>query len=219
MINRDLIIHYPKLFHMAEAGTYQSIINHGLLSTSALLDLFDISGETRSQIESCHRPECITVEHDILGTAVIRDQKPMSDGGLIRCLQDGLGPRDWYELLNGKVFFWATFARLLKLINAKAYRNKAHLVLEIDTSSLLENHENQITLSPYNSGSTKPNPFPRGRNIFLPISKYPFDYWRSKRGRSDAVVEVVVDYSVPDVRDFIISAYHMKGDQVIEKIC
>src|SRR5207253_9605742 len=96
MRTEDLLTHFPQLYHMAEAGTWKSVRREGLLSTTALLDAFEIDGDLRCQIESCHRPECITISHPRLGTAVIRDQKPMSDRGLGKCLQ-GMTPREWYE--------------------------------------------------------------------------------------------------------------------------
>jgi hypothetical protein len=74
------------------------------------------------------------IHHPRYGTAVIRDQKPMSDGGLVRALQDGLKPRDWYRILNKKVFFWLTRERLETLVNAREYREEPavdYLVLNV----------------------------------------------------------------------------------------
>ena len=48
---------YPVLFHMAESGSWESIRECGLLSTSALLDLFEVEGGERITIESTRRPE------------------------------------------------------------------------------------------------------------------------------------------------------------------
>ena len=46
--NADLLIElYPRLYHMAHAGSWPMIQRHGLLSTTALLDLFEIGGERR----------------------------------------------------------------------------------------------------------------------------------------------------------------------------
>src|SRR3970282_1237905 len=78
----DLARHYPRLFHMAEAGCWPSVQRYGLLSTSGLLDLFEVDPEQRVQLESRHRPESVRIQHPVHGTAVIRDQKPMSDSGL-----------------------------------------------------------------------------------------------------------------------------------------
>src|SRR5262245_60128665 len=113
---RELIERYPRLYHMAEDGAWPSIERHGLLSTSALLDLYGVDGAERVTIESSHRPDSIEINRDGLGTAVVRDQKPMSDAGLARCLQDGLSPEEWYRILNNKSFFWLTERRLLILL-------------------------------------------------------------------------------------------------------
>ena|SRR5208282_3252377 len=131
MRHEDLVEYYPRLFHMAEAGTWPSIRKQGLLSTTALLDLFGINAEERFKIESCQRPKCFLISHPRLGDAVVRDQKPMSDKALRRCLQN-MEPREWYETLNRKVFFWLTRERLLTLLSARAYRNREHCVLTLD---------------------------------------------------------------------------------------
>lgn len=82
---------YARLFHMAESGSWGSIRERGLLSTTALLDLFEIDGSRRSAIESEWRPESVTIEHPVHGTAVIRDQHPMPPEHLAKAL-DGLTP-------------------------------------------------------------------------------------------------------------------------------
>ena len=83
----DLVACYPYLYHMAEAESWDSIQAKGLLSTSALLDLFEVNGQERFAIESCHRPKSVTIEHPKHGRAVIRDQIPMREGSLLKCLQ------------------------------------------------------------------------------------------------------------------------------------
>jgi hypothetical protein len=132
----ELVAHFPCLYHMAELGTWPSIKAHGLLSTSALLDLYGVNGEERQLIECCRRPESVTIRHDKYGPAVIRDQKPMSDSALRKCLR-GMTPTEWYRLLNAKVFFWLTPERVLGLLSARAYRDREHTVLIVDTAELL----------------------------------------------------------------------------------
>jgi hypothetical protein len=70
---------WPKLYHMAEAGSWPSIECHGLLSTSSLLDLFDVQGEDRESIEAMRRPESVRITHPEHGEAWIRDNKPMNE--------------------------------------------------------------------------------------------------------------------------------------------
>jgi hypothetical protein len=52
LIPERLASRYPVLFHMAEDGSWESIRERGLLSTSALLDLFEVEAEERFAIES-----------------------------------------------------------------------------------------------------------------------------------------------------------------------
>lgn len=195
---------YPCLYHMAEDGSWPSIKEYGLLSTHALLDLFEVPEKDRERIEFSHRPENIEVVHPRIGKAVIRDQKPMNDEGLVRALRDNLSPRDWYVMLNQRVFFWLTKERLNKLLSARAYRNRPHTVLVVDTKKLAEAHAGDITLSPINTGATKPFPQPRGRDSFSPLDEYPFAYWYQKRHGKDPIVELSVLRSVPKIADFVI---------------
>ena len=202
---------FPRLFHMAEAGSWPSIQRHGLLSTSALLELFEVRGEQRVALEARHRPESVTLHHPRHGTAVIRDQKPMNDAGLLRSLQGGLTPTDWYQLLNAQVFFWVSHKRLTKLLNARAYRDKRQTVLTVDTARLLARHEARVLLSPLNSGATKPFARERGPDTFLPMARYPFSFWDQKRKRRDPVAELTVTHAVPDIRDFVLRVEEYVG--------
>ena len=103
----EIITRHPFLYHMAEAGTWENIQRHGLLSTAALLRLFGVSEPQRSAIGSRYRGSRVVIRHDDYGCAAIREQTPMPPGKLGRALTD-MVPSEWYRLLNGKVFFWST---------------------------------------------------------------------------------------------------------------
>lgn len=196
---------HPRLYHMAHRDSWASIKKHGLLSTSALLDLFEKNGEEREVLETRHRPDSVTITHPARGAAVIRDQKPMSDEGLRRSLGlSGLQPIDWYRILNSKVFFWLTQERLTRLLGASAYRGDEHCVLTVDTRSILTDHEKDIRLSPINSGCTKPFPWPRGNDTFLPMSDYQFGDWFRKRAGKDPVVEVAVEQGIREITKYVL---------------
>jgi len=45
-----LIKTFPRLYHMADRDAWPSIQRHGLLSTTALLDLFEIHGAQRKAL-------------------------------------------------------------------------------------------------------------------------------------------------------------------------
>jgi len=213
----DFAIYYPRLYHMAEPGIWPSIRRHGLLSTSALLSLYQIRGEQRREIESCHRPQSIEIRHEKYGTAVIRDQKPMGDTALQKCLVS-MTPAEWYETLNHKVFFWVTAARVNGLLVAKAYRGREHTVLTVDTAMLLERHARRLTLSPINSGSTLYKAQPRGRDTFRRLGEYPFSDRRKLRGLANAVAELAVENQVEDISNIVTRVELRNGSRVVKVI-
>lgn len=214
----EVITDCPRLFHMAERGSWNSIQERGLLSTSALLDLYEIDGPPREAIESERRPTGVSLDIEGLPTAVVRDQIPMTDSDLRRCLPEHLTPRDWYELLNSKVFFWLTRDRLHRLTGAKAYKDKSHDVIEVNTRSLIEAHRDQIWLCPMNSGNTKPMPHPRDETTFLRIVDYPYCHWRPRRKRGERIVELAVDYAVPELSQYVTRVLVMRGTEVEQEL-
>ena len=210
----DFIRYYPRLYHMAEPGTWPSISLHGLLSTSALLDLYEIAGEQRREIESCHRPESIEIRHEMYGVATIRDQKPMSEKALQKCLV-GTTPAEWYEILNSKVFLWVTPERVNGLLGARAYRGREHTVLTLDSRMVLERYPRKVTLSPINSGSTIYRPQPRGGGTFRSLEEYPFENRRKMRGISNAIAELAVAGQIRNIRDLVVRVEHRNGSRVL----
>ena len=209
MRTATLISRYPVLYHMAEDGSFESIMRLGLLSTSALLDRFEIEDEQRFAIESARRPEIVRVEHPEHGVTFIRDNKPMQEKALERCLL-GMTPREWYEHLNRRVFFWVERKRLLKLLGARAYRDRPHLVLEVDTAGLLERHAERASLSPINSGATFAlGPAPRGPDTFRRIADHP---------DGKPIVELSIDYSVPDIAEFTLRVGRWWGTEELEEV-
>ena len=201
---------------MAESGSWPSIRKHGLLSTSALLDLFEKKGQERFEIESKWRPESVEISHPIYGSAVIRDQKPLRDIALHRLL-DGMSVREYYELLNGKTFFWVRRERLETLLNAKAYRDRSHTILTVDTKALVKKHQKSISLSHINSGAIICGNHRRGTGTFKRIMDYPFDEMKKKKG-DEAIVELAVDYAVNDISELVIRVEEWMENKPIQLI-
>jgi len=191
---------YPHLFHMAELGSWNNIKRDGLLSTSALLDLYKVSKEERIEIETKRRPESRTIADANLGSARIRDQKPLHESKLQTSLTD-CTILDWHRMLNSRVFFWLHQDRLKTLLGAREYREKPHDVITADTLSMATAHQNSITLSPMNSGNTVPFAWERGLSTFRRMAEYPFEE-RLKRGPYYTVVELAVDRGVPDIKKY-----------------
>lgn len=194
---------WPRLFHMAEAGSWPSIQQHGLLSTTALLDLYEVTGEERDRIESARRPESVQIGHAVHGTAWIRDNKPINETVLRRTLV-GMSEAEWYRTLNGRVFFWLTEKRLNGLRGAPPYRHREHDILVISTARLLAAHTNEVELSHLNSGAVHPAAnYPRGVGTFRRVSDYPWGE-RRRLAPSEPIVELTVPYAVRDAATLVI---------------
>ena len=193
------------------------ILSHGLLSTTALLDLFEITGEERFELECRRRDKPVTKTHKEHGSAVIRDQKPMSVSKLLKCLDDGLTPPDWYKIINSMVFFWATKDRLVTFLSAPNHKDKMQTIITVDMKLLVERHYDNIRLCHINSGCTRSVEHRRGLSTFKTIDEFdPRDYKNcSKR---EAIAEVAVIYSVPDIKDLIVSVDHVRGPESVEKL-
>ncbi|QXQ07435.1 hypothetical protein KX816_05255 [Sphingosinicellaceae bacterium] len=215
LTEEELIGTYPRLWHMAHDGAWPAIRDHGLMSASALLDAYGVHGQRRHQLGSCRRPDSVRLEADGLPIAVLRDQKPMTDATLAKCLQDGLTPQDWYELLNSRSFFWLSKQRVWRLLKARAYRDVPQTVMTIDTASLVAAHRDRIWLSPINSGFSMMNAVPRGHDTFRRVDAFPFTSRAQTRAVADNVVELVVDHSVADLADHVIAVHSVRNDAVI----
>jgi len=198
-----LIKTFPKIYHMAELQSWSGIQRHGLLSASALLDLYETPADDRFAAECQRRKESVRLQHPVHGEAVIRDNMPMDDSGLLRALTD-MSPLEWYRTLNAKVFFWLTERRLRTLLQARAYRSRQHCILTVDTRALVGAYEDRIWLCPINSGATKPMPAPRGSKTFRRIKDYPFEERLTiTRSPQKSVAELAIDYSVPNIGDYL----------------
>ncbi|MBP1807202.1 DUF7002 family protein [Rubellimicrobium aerolatum] len=209
----ELLAGHPVLYHMAEAGSWPSIRARGLLSTSALLDLYGVEGAAREAVEAQRRAASVVLEAPGLGRAVIRDNRPLNEARLARALPEDLPVAEWLRLLNGRVFFWLTRERLGRLLGARLYRDASHDVLEVEAASLVAAHRDRIELSPINSGVTDPFAAPRGRETFRPIADYPYADWRRARGRrGEAVVELAVQGGVPDIVRHVRRVVRMRGE-------
>lgn len=204
---RDLASRRPLLYHVAEDGALAGIERHGLLSTSALLSLFDVAEPRRTVLESEWRQRCEVITHPIHGTTALRDQKPMRPEWLRKCLQDGLTPSDWYRLLNGKVFLWPSERTVATLLTARPYRDRPHLVLVVDTRSLLEDGQHVVTVSAINSGNARRRPTPRGPGTFAPVSI---------GALPPRIAEVAVDEAIVDVMTHVRHVERRHGDGLLE---
>lgn len=205
---------YPQLYHMAESGSWLSIRDRGLLSTKATLDLAGLRGRARRVIESELRRDKVSVQVPGEAPIVLRDQKPMSQRKLEKCLLGGITPAEWCRFLNSKVFLLATLDRLETLMTARPYAQLEHDVLTLDTASLVARHSENILLCRMNSGSTTPYGTDRDFSIFLPIPSYPVN---TKGNPRREVAEVLLDHVVADIPDHVVDVKRMRGGAVTRR--
>jgi hypothetical protein len=211
MTPEELAKRHPRLYHVTQDGGWQGIKRHGLLSTNCLLELFEVAEPERRKIGIERRPKLISLFHPIYGKATINDNVPLLGRALERCLDDGLTPSDWMEILNARVFFWADFKKLQSLLQARLNRDRPLEVLTIDTLSLARAYAKKIDLSPINTGSAIRKAARRGKNTFTPMLKYSYLEWSRLRGGRDTIQEVTVLDGVEDIASHTIDVVKTVG--------
>ncbi|GLZ46852.1 hypothetical protein Acsp06_30370 [Actinomycetospora sp. NBRC 106375] len=177
---------------MAEPGAWPSIRAHGLASAAALVERFGAATE----LVSARRPVAVTLSAPGRDPVVLRDNGVLHDGQLARCLE-GMEIGAFYRMLNDRVYLWPTRRRVAGLLAARAYRDRAHLVLELDTAALLDRHGAAVRLSPINMGATLITPPPRGPHTARPLGDWP---------RDRTIAEVSVEHAIPDAADLVAAA-------------
>lgn len=195
---------FPRLYHVTEPGAHESVRRHGLLSTVALLDLFETPESDRLRLLRARRPDPVPLSHPVHGEAILNDQRPLSMKALETCLDDGMAPADWLGMLNGKVFFWPDEKQLQRLTQARANRSRQREVLVFDTARLMDESFDRLRLSPINTGNTMRRPARRGLATFALAKDHAWEDWRTLRGRRDSVVEIAIDHRVASAGDALV---------------
>ena len=185
----------PELFHLAAAEAWAGVARHGLLSTTAHLDLHGAAAAAREALERSPRPDPHRLVHPIHGQATLRDQRPLRGPALARALTDGLTPADWCATLNGLAFLFPTRAAADRF--AAVYAHEAHDLLVFDTAAVLARAGDRLRVSNVNSGAPSArSPTPRGPATFHALAEYD--------GRAGEVREVVVEGGFPGAADLVL---------------
>ncbi len=197
---------HSRIYHMTDASNWPSIQQHGLLSTTRLLNLAGLDGDERYDLERRQRLRALRLPNG----ALIRDQLPMSPAALSVCLASGLLPEDWYLELNSRVFFWLDRGRLNR--HRHACDSSPQIVLIVDAHHLLSGYLEQAALTPFNTGNARRRPARRGRETFVPFDKWKESGWSWEaaalrtplRPSSHPPVELAIADAVKDVLDFVV---------------
>jgi hypothetical protein len=75
----ELAERHPRLFHVTLPKAVVGIRRHGLLSTSQLLDLFEVDATRRTHIGKSRRPARMDITHPVHGRATITDNLPLTE--------------------------------------------------------------------------------------------------------------------------------------------
>jgi hypothetical protein len=191
-------------FHIADAENWRAIKRMGLHSTTALIARDRLSAEEA-------RPFAGYRNHTMRlpSGAVIRDQRPMPPSALSRCLDAGLVPQAWYDLVNGKVFFWLQVERLDR--HLAACRARPQIVVAVDLRRMLARHGEAAFVTPFNVGNARRRPASRGQRTFVRLDAWLKTRWESEapqghpaRARTHPPAEIAIEGSVPDLMDFVV---------------
>lgn len=210
-----LIKSYPKLYHITHDGSWSKIRKLGLLSTTALLDKLGTDRKERFKIESKQRPESVVYNHPKFGTITFRDQKPLPLSKLRRCVKGCTVPK-YLRLLNRKVFFWTDLDRVKTLMNGRAYRESKQELIILDTAKLLDANNMNFALCHKNSGQlTRMHTL--SPSIFKDIDS--FESKPNRKGKPNRkIVEFTVEYSVLNIKNYVIEVRLMRKGRLIKKL-
>lgn len=173
-MNQDKFISLrPYLYHLTDQRNIENIVRtKTLFSTKKIVESSNINNKT--DFLRTRRPMHETV---CMGNfdCIIRDQRPISQLALSKCLTGGWRPSDFIEHLNKRVFFWCTTERLSR--HFTRYKHENPCIIRCDTADILQLNRN-IEYCRLNSGATRPNSFLggiaplRGYETFLSYDLY-----------------------------------------------
>jgi hypothetical protein len=170
---QEFIEKRPELYHLTAQSNFPIIKKYKrLYSTNKIIDL---SGDKELiKIKRERRPSHLLVK---LGedSFSLRDQRPISEKALKKCLTDNWECADFYEHLNDRVFTWPTLNRLYRHYDRYKGENPAILILNTEE---VFNLNLQPLFARLNTGATRANSHlggkapERGPNTFLSAEDY-----------------------------------------------
>ncbi len=163
----------PFLYHLTSSINVDRILDHGVLfSANQLLAMSD--HKAHILIQKQKRKGHLEIQIDGKKYS-LRDQRPISELALGKCLTDGWEVADYLYHLNDRVFMWPTIERLTR--HFKRYQNEKPVIFRFQTDELLRINPN-AKFSRLNSGATRANshlggkPPQRGLETFLSAENY-----------------------------------------------
>ena len=199
------------VFHIADARNWDSIRKHGLLCTDTIVRR-SMQGAADNAAPRAYRPKGVLLADGVF----IRDQRPMAPASLARCLDAGVSPDQWYDLVNACVFFWANAARMERHLMAQ--RGQGLVVLTFDTRKLMAAYSKVAFLTPFNIGNSRRRAAARGWRTLVPVDCWLTDAWASEawpgsppRPANHKPAELAIKGDAPDALCFLIGCEFRNG--------
>jgi hypothetical protein len=163
----------PYLYHLtSEVNATNIIATKRLLSANQLITMAGVADI--DTIKRTKRTQHLNLTVD--GKEILlRDQRPISEKALSKCLTNGWAVGDFLYHLNERIFMWPTLDRLWKHFNR--YENEKPVIFRFTTKDILEANHN-VKFSRLNSGATRANSHlggkapERGLNTFLNAEQF-----------------------------------------------
>lgn len=163
----------PYLYHLtSKENAKQIIAQKRILSANGLIALS--KNKTHLPVQRQRRITHYELEIDGL-SYFLRDQRPISEKALAKCLTDGWEVGDFLFHLNDRVFMWPTLDRLWR--HFTRYEAEKPVIFRFPTRELFEVNPH-VEFCRLNSGATRANshlggkPPERGPKTFLPANEF-----------------------------------------------
>ena len=164
------------LYHLTSSENLRLILAVGkIYSTTHLIRNSDLSEQDQEVVLRRRRPD-----HYFLGEGddriMIRDQGPISEKALSKCLTNGIQVGDFLKHLNDRVFFWPNLSRLR--IHYGRYELEQPSIIRLRSEDVIALNEERLRLCQWNSGATRPIPYydgkppPRGIESFMKVEDF-----------------------------------------------
>ncbi len=163
----------PHLYHLTSRPNAKLIIaEKRIYSANELIKMSKNEQHLRIQREKRTDHYQLSIHGNIYS---LRDQQPISEKALVKCLTDGWNVGDFLFHLNDHVFMWPTLDRLWRHFNR--YKYEKPVIFRFPTEGLLTVN-NHVLFCRLNSGATRANsylggkPPSRGKQTFLPSDQF-----------------------------------------------
>lgn len=165
----------PYLYHLTSLQNAKRIISEGkLYSANALIDASDDKKNKEIKRRKRFSHQALIIK----GSEVfLRDQRPISEVALAKCLTDNWAVADFLFFLNDRVFTWPNLNRLERHYNR--YKDEGPVIFRFSTKEMIEANPH-VKFARLNTGATRANSYlggkapERGKQTFQRAEEYLF---------------------------------------------